>query len=248
MDVIGEKFLKGIGWGLGFLLVLILFSRFGFSFPLNINSIVTNKNEVFTVSGEGKIIVVPNVAYISLGIETTGSSVLQVQKQINQVNNLLLETLKKIGISEKDIKTENYNLNSVYEWGEKRRITGYQASTTLKIKIKPLDRVNQVIDEATKVGVNNIYGVSFEVEDKDMYLSQARQQAVAEAKKKAKEAAKATGFHLGKIVNYSETTSSPTIEPIYPLGMIKTNQEEKTNVQPGSQEIKITVNLSYEIK
>lgn len=250
MNEIREKFLKGIGLSFSFLLILLLFSRLGFSLPLNIQSVVTNKNEVFTTIGEGRVIVIPDIAYINLGIEASGKTVFEVKKKINQVNDQLIKVLDQLGINKKDIKTENYSLTPQYDWLDNRqRIIGYQATTTLKVKVKPLEKINQVIDEATKVGVNNIYGVNFDVENKEKYLSQARQQAVAEAKRKAREAALSTGFRLGKIIAYSENTISPTIYPLYlGGGEAKFSQEDQTNLQPGSQEIKITVSLGYEIR
>lgn len=66
-----------------------------------------------------------------------------------------------------------------------------------------MEKINQAIDEAAKVGVNNIDGVYFEVDEKEKYLSKVRQQAVTMLRKKAKETACITGFRLGKIINYS---------------------------------------------
>lgn len=64
-----EKFIGGLFFGLGLTLSVFLFSKLGFSLPLNIQSVVTNKNEVFTVSGKGKVAVIPDIFYINLGIE-----------------------------------------------------------------------------------------------------------------------------------------------------------------------------------
>lgn len=186
-----EKFISGLFFGLGFLLSFFIYTKLGFSLPLNIQSVVTNKNGIFTVTGEGKIVVIPDIAYVSLGIKTSGATVSQTQRKLNKINNQLIETLKNLGIDKKEIQTENYNLNPQYDWqNDPKRIIGYQAITTLKVKVKPLEKINQVIDEATKVGVNNIDGVYFEVDDKEKYLSKVRQQAVDEAKKKAKEVAR----------------------------------------------------------
>ncbi len=244
-----ERFFSGFIFFIFALFFLILSNKLGINLPLRIENLITQKNELFTVSGEGKVVVIPDLAYVSLGVEKQGATVIQVQQAINEVNNRLVEKLRSLGIKKEDIETESYQISPQYDWSSGRqRITGYQASTTLKVKVYPLEKVNQVIDEATSLGVNQVYGVSFDVKDKEKYLADARKKAVDEAKKKANQAAKITGFRLGKIVNYNEEIPTDEISPHY-LGMGSAEKiEQKTEVQPGSQEIKVRVNLSYQIE
>lgn len=229
--------------------LLFLFNQLGVNLPVRVENLITQKNELFTISGEGKVVVIPDLAYVRLGIEKQGTTVVQAQQAINEINNRLAEKLHSLGIKKEDIETENYQIFPQYDWSSgKQKITGYQASTTLKVKIYPLEKVNQVIDEATFLGVNQVYGVNFDVKDKEKYLIEARKKAVEEAKKKANQASKIAGFRLGKVVNYTEEIPSNEIYPRY-LGTGSVEKtEDKTEVQPGSQEIKVRVNLSYQIE
>ncbi len=244
-----EKIFSALVFSISVFFLLFLFNQLGINLPVRLENLITQKNELFTVSGEGKVVAIPDLAYVSLGIEKQGVTVIQVQQAVNDVNNRLVEKLRSLGIKKEDIQTENYQILPQYDWSSGRqKITGYQALTTLKVKVYPLEKVNQVIDEATSSGVNQIYGVIFDIKDKEKYLAEARKKAADEAKKKAIQAAKITGFRLGKIVNYTEEIPTDEIYPRY-LGMGSTEKiEQKTEVQPGSQEIKVRVNLSYQIE
>lgn len=246
---IKEKIATAAIFLLSVFFLLVVFNQLGVNLPVRVENLITQKNELFTISGEGKVVVVPDLAYVSLGIEKQGTTVGEAQQAINEINNRLVEKLRSLGVKEEDIETENYQIFPQYDWSSgKQKITGYQALTTLKVKIYSLERVNRVIDEATFVGVNHVYGVNFDVKDKEKYFDQARKKAVEEAKKKANQASKIAGFRLGKIVNYTEEIPTDETYPRF-LGMGSIEKsKENTEVQPGSQEIKVRVSLSYQIE
>lgn len=234
-----------------FFLSLFLYSKLAGPIPFSLISTVTNKTDVFSVSGEGKVVAKPDIAYVSVGIEKSANTVEQAQIQINEVNQKIVEGLKKLGINaEKDIKTESYLINPNFDWNSGRqKITGYTASTNLSVKVKKIGQINDVIDAATNGGANRVSGISFDVEDKEKLQETARQDAVAQAKRKAEQAAKAAGFKLGRIINYSESAGGVFPQPLYNRADLKVASESPaTEIQTGSQEIKITVSLSYQIE
>lgn len=232
-----------------FFIALFVYTKLAGPIPFSVNSVTTNKTDAFTVSGEGIAVTKPDVAVLSVGVSANGSSVKIVQEQINSNINRVSEVLKKLGISPEDIKTTDYSINPNIDFsGGTQRVTGYSANTNLSIKIREVDKVNVVIDAATGSGANQIGGVSFEVSDKSKAENEAREEAVAEAKKKAEDAAKIAGFKLGKIINYSEDLPldrGPI--PLYAQGSSEF-QGKETQVELGSSEIKVTVTLSYEIR
>lgn len=228
---------------------LFLYSKLVGPIPFSLISTVTNKTDVFTVAGEGKVVAKPDVAYISVGIEKTAATVEQAQAQINGVNKNIVDGLKKLGIDEKEIKTESYTINPNFDWAAGRqKITGYTAATNLSVKVKKIDQINAVVDTATAGGANQVGGIAFDVEDKEKLQETARQDAVAQAKRKAEQAAKAAGFKLGRIINYSESAGGMVPQPLYNRAEAKMGAGAPTEMQTGSQEIKITVSLSYQIE
>jgi uncharacterized protein len=233
-----------------FFLAASIYSKFGNPLPFSINSTVTNKTDVFTVTGEGTVSIQPDIAYIDAGINQSASTVKQAQTKINEVINKITTGLKSLGIDSKDIKTTSYSINPTYDWSSStQRITGYSAATQLNIKITDIDKVNDVIDSATTNGANQVSGITFDVEDKQTAQNSARQQAVDEATATAQAAAKIAGFKLGKIIGYSENSNDNLFRPV---AYTKTMSADEavgggTEIQTGSEDIKITVSLSYQI-
>ncbi len=235
-----------------FFLAASVYSKLGNPLSFSVNSNVTNKTDTFTVTGEGTISVKPDIAYVSVGIQKNASTVKQVQTQINEVTNKIIAGLKSLGIDSKNIQTENYSINPNYDWASgTQKITGYTANSQLKIKITDLDKINDVIDSSTTNGANQVNNITLDVEDRDAAEESARKDAVAEATKKAETAARIAGFKLGKIIGYYESSNeSNMVRPVaYSLkgAGVATDQAANTNVQTGSEEVKITVNLSYQI-
>ncbi len=234
-------------------LVLFFLLMFGYTklagpFPLTINSVSTTKTDTFNAGGEGKVFIRPDTALVSLGISATAGSVRQVQEQIHSVIDRVSQEVKSLGIDEKDIKTTNYSINPNYDYNSgSQKITGYQASTNLQVKVKDIDKVNDVIDRATAAGANQVGGISFDVDDRTKAENEAREKAVEEAKRKAKEAAKIAGFRLGKIINYQENVGAPWYPQFYQRALKAEGGGASTQVEPGSSEVSVTVTISFEI-
>src|SRR3989344_2531907 len=185
-----------------FFISLFAYEKLAGPIPFSLNSVTTTKSDTFNVTGEGKVNVSPDVAIVSAGISAEGTSVKIVQDQINSVINKVSDAVKNLGVDSKDIQTTNYNINPKYDFTSgTQRVNGYSANTTLTIKVKQLDKINSVIDSATANGANQINGLTFEVSDKEKAENEAREMAVADAKKKAQQAAKVAGFSLGRLIN-----------------------------------------------
>ena len=233
-----------------FFIALFAYTKLAGPIPFSVNSITTTKTDTFTVTGEGKAIVRPDIATVSVGVQAQESSVKTVQSELNKTVNAVSAAIKKAGVDGKDIQTSNYSINPMYDYsGRTQRITGYQASSNLTIKVRNIDNANGVIDAATQAGATDVGGISFDVDDKTKVQNQARELAVADAKKKAADAARIAGFSLGKIINYSENFGDA------PRPYMMTAKAEgggdastPTQIEPGSSEVVVTVSLGYELR
>lgn len=234
-----------------FFILLFTFTKLFGSIPFSVNSVTTQKTTTFDVTGEGKVSAKPDIASVSVGIIARESTVKSAQEKINQVINGVSDAVKELGINDKDIQTSNYSIYPIrgdFQAGPSK-ITAYEASTNLQIKVRNIDKVNSVIDAATASGANEVSGINFEVEDRQKAENEARQKAVDAAKKKAADASRIAGFRLGRIVNYSENTGGfPPPIPMRAMGAVEKLDIQPTQVEPGSQEITIQVTLSYEIQ
>jgi uncharacterized protein len=234
-----------------FFVLLFVFLKLIGPLPLSVSSVVTTKADSFTVSGEGTVDVSPDIAVVHAGVEAQGASVKAVQQELNTKMNRVTDAIKKLGIDSKDIRTANYSLNPQYDYrNATQRITGYQAHSTIIIKVRNLDKANEVIDTATTSGANNIGGVSFEIDDRTKAENDARKEAVEDARKKAELASRTAGFNLGKVINYSEDTGGVRPPMMYSAKteMGGAADNAATQLEPGSSEVKVIVSLSYEIR
>lgn len=232
-----------------FFVLLLLFTKLIGPIPFSVTSVTTTKSDTFQVTGEGKVSVPPDVALINVGVQAQASSVKEAQEQLNFNINKVSEAIKKVGVDQKDIQTTNYNISPHYDYtSASQRITGYTASSNLSIKVRQIDKANSVIDAATANGANLVGGIAFEVDDKTKAENEVREKAVAEAKRKAEQSAKIAGFKLGRIINYNENFVGGPI-PI-PLRIAEGAAQEitPTQIEPGSNEIRVAVTLSYEIQ
>lgn len=232
-----------------FFLLLFAYIKLAGPIPFRVTSTTTTKTDMFTVTGEGKAIVMPDIATVNVGVQANGATVKIVQQDLNQRINQVSDAIKKLAVDAKDIQTTNYSIYPTYDYQESgQRITGYQASTNLTIKVRDIDKANDVIDAATASGANQVGGVTFDVDDKTKAESEARQKAVDEAKKKAQQAAQIAGFRLGKIVNYNESFGGPIGPiPLYAKAEGIGGERPPTQIEPGSSEVIIQVSLSFEI-
>lgn len=227
---------------------LFLYTKLFGPIPFSVNSVTTNKSDTFTVVGEGKATAVPDTASVEIGITVNQNTVAGAQNQANEIINKISSDLKNLGVKEKDIKTTNYSINPNYNFESgKQQVNGYNVSVNLSVKVSPLEKINQVIDIATKDGANNVGGVQFTVNDelKSKLEDQARKQAVDNAKKKAQSLASASGIRLGKIINVAESNQAPQ-----PIAFMEKSAVGlgggQTSVEPGQSTISISITLSYE--
>ncbi len=224
------------------LAAVFAYGKFGPGIP--ITSVVTQKQDLFTVSGTGKVTVVPDTAIVDLGITANKPTVKEAQTEANTVIKNISQSLKDLGIDNKDVKTSNYSVYPQYDFqpGSANRITGYQVNASIRVTVREIEKVNQVIDAATLKGANIVGGIQLTVnEDQQKKLTQqARDLAVKEAKDKAASLARAAGITLGKVVNVVEAGPEPQPRPL----MAKAD----TQIQPGSTDITSTVTLYYETR
>lgn len=233
-----------------FFIMLFVYTKIVGPIPFSVNQVTTTKTDLFQVTGSGKVAVTPDIARVSVGIQQNGATVKDAQDKINSVINAVSDSIKKLGVDKKDIRTTNYNLNPMYDYSNgKQRITGYTAQTNLEVTLRNPEKANDVIDASTANGANTVGGVTFDVEDRTKAENDARKLAIAEAKKKAENAAQVAGFKLGNMVNYQENFGND-IQP-RPYMMAAKGEADisaPTQLEQGSKELTITVTLSYELR
>lgn len=233
---------------ISFFTLLVVYTKLVGPISFSVNSVTTTKSQTFDVIGEGKVIVVPDVTTVNMGVRAQAQTVKVAQDQLNTAINQVTQAIKQLGIDQKDIKTVGYSIYPDYDYSVgTQKVKGYTANTNISVKVRNLDKVNQVIDASTANGANQISGISFDVDDKQKAENQAREKAVSDAKSKADTVAKIAGFKLGRIINYSESLERGHPYSTTGAGVPLSAEIQKTQVEPGANTINVTITLSYEI-
>lgn len=205
-----------------------------------------------SVSGEGKVYVIPDLATIDLSIVNEGKDIQDIIKNNTEAMNGLIADIKGLGIEEKDIKTIQYNLAPQYNWTEGRGqvFIGYKLTNTILVTIRDFAKIGNVLSKADAKGVNSIGGISFSVEDPEKAQQEARMQAIKKAKQKAEDIAKASGIKLGKLINIQDSYTPRYYDAykgaVAPSGL--GGSAPAPEIQSGQQEIDSTVILIYRVK
>ncbi|MFA6254500.1 MAG: SIMPL domain-containing protein [Patescibacteria group bacterium] len=204
------------------------------------------------IDGEGKITAIPDIAEISLGIQTDKVTVATAQKENTDKMNKIIAELKGMGIEAKDIQTTNYSIYPRYDWNNgKQTLLGYTVSQSVTVKIRNLDKIGDIVDKAGSLGANQVSSLSFTIDEPEVIKQQAREKALLNAKEKAEALAKVAGVKLGKLVSFTE--SSNPVYPVYrdyAMKSLDAGIEESApapTVEPGSQDVIINVMVTYEV-
>lgn len=216
-------------------------------------------SRTFNVSGEGKVVAVPDVAELSFGVLTEGGKDLaKLTKENNDKINLIIGSLKGSGVQEKDIVTEFYNISPRYQYFNcnapaagsapcpPAEIVGYSVNQNVAVKIRDIKKAGDILSAVVERGANTVSGLSFVVEDPSAIQNQARAKAIAKAKETAALMASAGGFRLGKIISVQEVSSSP--QPLTFSDKMGMGGGGGAGIEPGTQDIHSAIMLIYEIR
>lgn len=208
-----------------------------------------SKNTI-TISGEGKVTAIPDIAKVSLGLQTEKATVTEAQSENSAKINQLVAALKEMSVEEKDIKTTNYSIYPNYDWNRgNRTLRGYMVEQNVTITIRDLDKVGEIVALAGEYDLNQASSLNFSIDEPEQYRQEARLLALEEAKIKAEALAKAAGVKLGKVVSFSES-SAPSYYPRAASSFGLEAMSDKAvapEIEAGSQEVTVDVSVSFEI-
>ena len=225
-----------------------------------------------TLSGHGEVSAVPDVANINFTIKKEAKTTKEAQNKVAEVEKKVLDFLKGKKVAEKDIKTVNVSFYPKYNYarvlcpqietsnvsgvaydcgGSKQVLIGYEASENIAAKIRNTDDVGSIMQGLGAIGVSDLSGPNFTIDNEDSLKSEARKKAIDDAKEKAKILAKDLGVRLGRIANFSENGGYGG--PIYyakdaiTMGSVN-SAPAPAEIPKGENTINSDVTITYEIK
>src|SRR4051812_16092186 len=199
-----------------------------------------------TVTGEATVSVAPDLAQIDAGISSDAKTAREASDANNAAMGKVLLALKGAGIAEADYQTSRLSLQPQYATNRTGTspVVGYRASNRVTVRLREVGKLAGVIDTVVGAGANDIGGISFSVSNASKLLDAAREQAVADARRKAEIYAKAAGVTLGEPLSISEEgNAAPT-----PYRKMPGMAVSATPVAQGEETLAVTVTVTWAIK
>lgn len=217
-------------------------------------------NQTITVVGNGTASVTPDIARVTVGVEILAPTVAEAVDQNETTMASVLAALRAAGIADRDIQTTNYNITlerygeptprpvdaATEEGAAQETVTwNYRFSNMVTVTVRDLDAVAEVVDAVVEAGANNIWGVSFTVEDMSAAQANARGEAVEDARARAEALAELSGVTLGPVMSISEVVGQN--QPLYAAAE-RAMMDAGGSISPGELEIGYQVQVTYFIE
>lgn len=204
---------------------------------------------VVRVTGDGRILVRPDVAVVHAGVEATGKTLAPTVADASARIRRVLASLAEAGIPERDVATVRHDVQVERPWvdGRPRDITGYTVVDEVRVTVRDLSKLGVVLDRVVSAGSNTLRGLQFEKDDPAPERQKALARAVAAARAKAQAIAEAAGVALGEVVSVEEATQGPVI-PFAVMRKAELQMADGAPVAPGELEVQATVVATFAIR
>jgi len=199
--------------------------------------------KLVTVTGEATLAVAPDAAMIRIGVSSQDKTAREASDANARQMTAVLAAIKSNSIADRDIQTSRLSLQPQYDPNKSgtARLTGFQATNQVTVRIRDIGNLAAVLDSAISAGANEMSGIEFIVSEQSKLLDRARDDAIADAHRKAERYAKAAGSRLGHVVAISEEGSSP------PPRLMQALRAGAVPISPGEQTLRAAVTVSYEL-
>ena len=205
------------------------------------------------ISATGEVTRVPDLAIISAGVQTLQpTATAAIEENANRMERVRA-ALRRVGIDDKDIQTSTINLNPEYRYVENQppRLTGYRATNSVNVKFRDLKRSGAILDALVAEGANQINGPSLTIDKPEAAYDEARAKAIAVGQARAELYARALGKRVVRLLSVSEG-GGYRIPPPMPYAadavMVSAQRVAKTEIDPGTQDLQVTLAMSFELQ
>ncbi|HEY4343907.1 MAG TPA: SIMPL domain-containing protein [Parvibaculum sp.] len=208
-----------------------------------------------TISGTGEVSARPDIAYLDSGVVTEGKTAADALAANTKAMNAIFTSLEAMKIDKDDIRTSQFSVNPVYTQPPVRpdgtqdpaTVRGYQVANQVTVTVRKLDTLGATLDKLVQVGSNRVDSIRFEIENPEPLLDKAREAAVADALRKAKLYARASGVALGSILTISESGGNYP-QPMYAKAVMAMRDSAPVPVAAGTQQLSSNVSLTIGIE
>ena len=200
-----------------------------------------------TMTGQGEVRAAPDSVTLSAGVTVQGPTAAAALAANTTRMQEVFAALKKLGVADKDMQTNNFSVSPLMSDGNNQppRVTGYQVNNQVRVRLDDVGKLGAALDALVAAGANQMNGVEFTIKDPAPLLTEARGDAVADARAKAQTYAKAAGVSLGPILSISENENAGP-RPIY-AAMPMVRAAKAVPVAAGEESVTAQVSIVWEI-
>ncbi|KAF1686183.1 hypothetical protein B1992_09655 [Pseudoxanthomonas broegbernensis] len=203
---------------------------------------------LLSVSTQAQASRAPDIATVSAGVVTQAADGNMAMRQNAELMNKVLAAVKAAGVAPRDIQTSGINLNPQYHYQENQppRITGYQASNNVSLKLRDVEKMGKVLDALVASGANQINGPSFGIDDPEPLYDQARVDALKLAQARAETYAKALNLRVRRVISLNEGGGAMP-GPMPRMAMAKAQAFDSTPVAVGESSVSVQLEVVFEL-
>ena len=197
-----------------------------------------------SVSATGSVAAEPDIARVTAGVVAEGDTAKEAIARNSAAMAKVVAALKSAGISPKDLQTTSLNVDPRYTQakdGRPARISGYRVSNEVRLTVRDVKKLGDVLDEAIEAGANRINRISFDVAKAETVKDEARKEAMANARRRAELYVAAAGVKLGPVLRISESVSEGGArELVSPRAMAAS-----IPIEAGTRVLEVEVHVTY---
>lgn len=204
------------------------------------------------VTGQGEAAAAPDIATINAGVQTRATSAIEAAKENEATVAKVMEALEDAGVDEKDIQTSDYSI-----WPDQRRetrgddnvvIDGFRVSNSVRVTVRELDALGELLGAVTSAGANSINGINFSVEDPGALEARAREAAMDDARVRAEALAELAGVELGEVLQITMSAGGGYPRPLAMARMEAMDAAPAPSISPGQSSVTVSVQITYAIR
>jgi uncharacterized protein YggE len=199
------------------------------------------------VVGDGSVAVAPDHARIRSGVTTRGKTAREATDANSKAMAAVMAALVNAGVAQSDIRTARFTVQPVYVTQQnEQKLSGFAVSNQLSVTIRQIDKVGETLDRLIAAGATDAGGVEFLHSDIAKALDQAREAAMADAKRKAVLYARAADLNLGDVNWITEDAGAP---PPYPMlrAMAASGAAPSVSIAAGEDTLHVHVTVGFDL-
>lgn len=204
------------------------------------------EKRTLALSATGTVNVRPDTAHITVGVVSEAENARTALDENNQSMTNIVDALKEKGIASRDIETTSFAVHPRYQHfkdGKPSVVAGYRVVNSVRITVRDIARLGEILDKVVSFGSNQIGGISFSVSETDALMDKARKRAIAAARERAQLYADAAGTGIGKVLKIEEVNTDSGPEPRFRA--MATKSEAEVPIESGEAEISVRVNVVW---